>query len=221
MAKVLFLDKSGQPLDWGTWRDAVEHYAKDHVLWELGDKNRESITFRGGFNCNGDQSKISVAPIIALNGEATGRKRYKIPTLNNRYLFARDRWTCAYCGSTNPNESKLSCDHVVPRSRGGKDIWENVVTSCGPCNNFKDNWLLSEIGMELRYVPYVPTQADILFMESQGILPSQAEYLLPFCSERARLSFQGVANQGGPALNHLEEAARAAGPRRSKAPTRK
>jgi 5-methylcytosine-specific restriction endonuclease McrA len=213
MAQVLFLDKSGQPLEWGSWRKAVEHYAKDHVLWTLGD---DAVLYRGGHNAHGVQSKIEVAPIIAVNGEAAGRKRYKIPTLSNKYLFARDRWTCAYCGTVNHNETKLTCDHIVPRSRGGKDIWENVVTACMPCNNYKDNYLLTEIGMELRYIPFVPTQADILFMDSRSILPCQAEYLLPFCSERARLTFEGVANQGGPALDLLHETSAAAAPRRFK-----
>src|SRR6187401_1886009 len=50
--------------------------------------------------------------------------------ISRRALFARDGWRCVYCGSTG----RLTLDHVVPRSRGGDSVWENVVTSCAPCN---------------------------------------------------------------------------------------
>ena len=46
-------------------------------------------------------------------------------------LFARDDWRCGYCGSST---NKLTLDHIVPRSRGGESVWENVVASCAPCN---------------------------------------------------------------------------------------
>ena len=52
---------------------------------------------------------------------------------NRRSLFARDGHQCQYCGSQFPN-NQLSLDHVVPRSRGGKTSWENVVAACQPCN---------------------------------------------------------------------------------------
>ena len=50
--------------------------------------------------------------------------------ISRRALFARDGWRCVYCGSAG----RLTLDHVVPRSRGGDSVWENVVTSCAPCN---------------------------------------------------------------------------------------
>src|SRR5205085_1661712 len=56
--------------------------------------------------------------------------------ISRRALFARDGWRCAYCGTSG---GRLTLDHVVPRSRGGESIWENVVTSCAPCNLRKGN----------------------------------------------------------------------------------
>ena len=50
--------------------------------------------------------------------------------ISRRALFARDGWRCAYCGTTN---GRLTLDHIVPRSKGGESIWENVVTACAPC----------------------------------------------------------------------------------------
>ena len=51
--------------------------------------------------------------------------------ISRRALFARDGWRCVYCGTSS---GRLTLDHVVPRSKGGESIWENVVTACAPCN---------------------------------------------------------------------------------------
>ena len=79
--------------------------------------------------------------------------------ISRRALFARDGWRCVYCGAAS---GRLTLDHVVPRSRGGDSVWENVVTSCAPCNLRKGNRLLHEIQMELRELPRVP--APVLFI---------------------------------------------------------
>ncbi len=76
--------------------------------------------------------------------------------ISRRALFARDHWRCQYCGSDG---GKLTLDHVVPRSRGGKSEWENVVTSCAPCNHRKGNRLPHEVHMELRVRPKPPNPA--------------------------------------------------------------
>ena len=79
--------------------------------------------------------------------------------ISRRALFARDGWRCMYCGTT---ASKLTLDHVVPRSRGGDSVWENVVTSCAPCNMRKGNRLPEEVSMALRAKPKPP--AAVLFI---------------------------------------------------------
>ena len=79
--------------------------------------------------------------------------------ISRRALFARDGWRCMYCGS---NGGRLTLDHVVPRSRGGESVWENVVTSCAPCNMRKGNRLLEEASMTLRAKPRIP--APVLFI---------------------------------------------------------
>jgi 5-methylcytosine-specific restriction endonuclease McrA len=79
--------------------------------------------------------------------------------ISRRALFARDGWRCAYCGSAN---GRLTLDHVVPRSRGGESIWENVVTACAPCNHKKGNRTLEEARMELLHLPKAP--APVLFI---------------------------------------------------------
>ena len=63
--------------------------------------------------------------------------------ISRRALFARDGWRCVYCGTS---AGRLTLDHVVPRSKGGESIWENVVTACAPCNLRKGDRLLEESG---------------------------------------------------------------------------
>jgi len=79
--------------------------------------------------------------------------------ISRRALFARDGWRCVYCGD---GTSRLTLDHVVPRSRGGESVWENVVTACGPCNLRKGDRLLEETHMRLPRVPRPP--APVLFI---------------------------------------------------------
>ena len=79
--------------------------------------------------------------------------------ISRRALFARDGWRCVYCGTSG---GRLTLDHVVPRSRGGDSVWENVVTSCAPCNLRKADRLLDEAKMELRSPPRQP--APVLFI---------------------------------------------------------
>src|SRR3954452_5230396 len=94
--------------------------------------------------------------------------------ISRRALFARDGWRCVYCGSSG---GRLTLDHVIPRSRGGESIWENVVTSCAPCNLRKGNRLPHEIQMELRQQPRPP--APVLFISlSTPKIPSRWERYL-------------------------------------------
>ena len=80
--------------------------------------------------------------------------------ISRRALFARDGWRCVYCGTSS---GRLTLDHVVPRSRGGDSVWENVVTSCAPCNHKKGDRLLTEAQMTLHSLPRPP--APVLFIQ--------------------------------------------------------
>ncbi|RMF39801.1 MAG: HNH endonuclease [Alphaproteobacteria bacterium] len=67
-------------------------------------------------------------------------------------LFLRDEFTCQYCGA----RGELTFDHVLPRSRGGRTTWENVVAACPPCNLRKGAKTLKQAGMSLRRKPFRP-----------------------------------------------------------------
>jgi 5-methylcytosine-specific restriction endonuclease McrA len=74
---------------------------------------------------------------------------------NRRNIFLRDRYTCQYCGR-KPAHEELTIDHVVPRSRGGRTVWENVVLACSHCNNVKSHHLPGECSMRLSRLPKKP-----------------------------------------------------------------
>jgi 5-methylcytosine-specific restriction endonuclease McrA len=81
--------------------------------------------------------------------------------LSRRNLFARDGYRCQYCGRDFP-VAQLSVDHVVPRSRGGKNTWENVVTSCMSCNVKKGGRTPKEARMKLIRAPHKPRHNPLL-----------------------------------------------------------
>lgn len=183
--QILKLDIQGQPSDWITAEEAIVYHAKGLVAWQLGDT--EHVLFRGGENrITGEQSKILTAPIVAVKGESSVLKRaHRVPTLSNNELFARDRWTCGYCGRIF-SAMKLTRDHIIPVSRGGKDIWSNVITACEMDNHRKDDRTPEEAGMELLFVPYTPNRAEHLILRGRKMLPVQAEYLSQFIPEGSR-----------------------------------
>ena len=75
------------------------------------------------------------------------------PAFTRFNLFLRDEFACQYCGDAG----EMTFDHVIPRSKGGRTTWENVVASCGRCNLSKGDKSLKEAGMALRQPPYRPT----------------------------------------------------------------
>jgi 5-methylcytosine-specific restriction endonuclease McrA len=96
--------------------------------------------------------------------------------ISRRALFARDDWRCQYCGSSG----RLTLDHVVPRSRGGDSVWENVVTSCAPCNLRKGNRLLHEVRMHLRRQPRPPAPTLFVTLAAPSVPDTWRRYLTAF-----------------------------------------
>jgi 5-methylcytosine-specific restriction endonuclease McrA len=97
--------------------------------------------------------------------------------ISRRVLFARDGHRCQYCGTST---GKLTLDHVVPRSRGGDSVWENVVTSCAPCNLKKGNRLLDEAEMRLLTSPRPPTPTLFVTLSAPRIPDGWQPYLVSF-----------------------------------------
>ncbi|KMP11246.1 HNH endonuclease [Candidatus Nitromaritima sp. SCGC AAA799-A02] len=81
------------------------------------------------------------------------RSRRKGVAFSKKNILRRDNFTCQYCGVSN---NLLTVDHILPKSRGGKTSWNNVVVACKPCNLKKGNQTPSEKGMELVRKPRKP-----------------------------------------------------------------
>lgn len=183
-ARILRLNIAGRPVEWLHWKEAVCLHARDMVVWSLGGIARE---VKGG-RCRytGLRSSIQLPAIIACGGQRLPKIRTN-PLLTNQALFARDQYQCLYCSNEFPFES-LSRDHVVPKSRGGIDRWENVVTACRRCNQFKGDRLLNEISMDLIALPYRPNYAEYLALtNNRRIRGDQMEFLRPQFSKNSRL----------------------------------
>lgn len=99
--------------------------------------------------------------------------------VTNTFLFARDDYCCMYCGrhrSQLKGRQFLTRDHVRPISRGGDNSWENVVTSCSPCNNRKGNRMPEEVGMALLTEPREPNYVHLVWAVRR-VTPIQARWI--------------------------------------------
>lgn len=93
--------------------------------------------------------------------------------ITRRAVFARDNWTCQYCGA----RTQLTVDHVIPRSKGGDSSWENIVASCAPCNRRKGDQLPHQVGMTLRRRPRRPDPHVFIQVASPRIPSAWRTYL--------------------------------------------
>lgn len=95
-------------------------------------------------------TNIEVPAVVRLIKQVKIPYRATVP-LTRAAVLARDDKTCQYCFRAGD-----TVDHVIPRSRGGKHVWEKVVTACRKCNSKKGDKTLEELGWSLSYKPYAP-----------------------------------------------------------------
>jgi len=176
--RSLRIDATGLPLEWIDFREAAKLYSVGDVLYTLGE---ELYTIRGGINAkSGLRSQIEINSIIATRGRSKHFQQKLsgfTPPLNNQTLFKRDDHLCLYCGSQY-SKRELTRDHVTPISRGGKDIWQNVVSACKRCNNLKGGKTPEEARMGLLAIPFAPSYAEYILLQGRNILADQMSFLL-------------------------------------------
>lgn len=136
---VLVLNASYEPLNITTWRRAMVMLLKGKAEGLEHDATRRI------------REDLLLPTVIRLRQFV--RVPYRQMPLTRRNVFHRDSHRCQYCGRS---EDRLSIDHVVPRSRGGLDAWENVTTAYLPCNVRKGNRTPREAGMPLACTPRRP-----------------------------------------------------------------
>lgn len=181
---ILTLDQAGLPQAWVGIEEAITYHAKRLVAWSAGDP---VCVYRGGIQRDGRRSRIETQSILALRGSGHAARLYaRAPLLTNDLLYARDRQVCAYCGDRFAAR-ELSCDHVIPVSKGGKHVWTNVVTACRACNGRKADRTPEAARMPLLYVPYTPSRHEHFILRNRHILADQMEYLLMGVPRGSRL----------------------------------
>lgn len=131
------------PLSLWPWQDAVKAVFLDRVnIISEYDKIVRSPTF-----------EMRVPSVIALKEYVQPSRK---PAFTRFNVFLRDSWTCQYCGDKFSTQ-ELTFDHVIPRSRGGRTTWENIVTACSSCNVRKGNRMPNVCEMKPLNKPIQPS----------------------------------------------------------------
>lgn len=142
--KTLLLNSTYEALRVISWQRAV-------ILWF--EEKVEIVKEYDDFELSSVSMTMKCPAVVRLYEYVSSKKhRVKFSRIN---VFARDKYKCQYCGSS-PGTSQLTYDHVTPRSRGGKTVWDNIVTCCVPCNSKKANKTPAEAGMKLMSKPTKP-----------------------------------------------------------------
>lgn len=140
-----FRPLSYYPLSLWSWQDSVKAAYLDRV------------------NVVSEYDQVVRSPTVELRlPSVVVLREYVKPSKASAFtrfnLFLRDEFSCQYCGAS----SELTFDHVVPRSRGGRTSWDNVVAACSACNLRKGARVLSECGLSLKRRPAEPTSEELL-----------------------------------------------------------
>jgi 5-methylcytosine-specific restriction endonuclease McrA len=155
MERVLKLNQSYEPIGIINWQEAIKliFLGKAEVVKEY-DKKLHSA-----------KNVFNMPAVVRLyNSFRRPKQRIKF---NRKNVIMRDKRRCQYCGRKFES-SELTYDHVIPRSRGGKTEFENIVTCCIPCNAKKGDKLLHEIGFKLHKKPVKPDWIPIFSITLSG-----------------------------------------------------
>lgn len=162
MSQTLVLDLGYQPHRVVSWQRAV---------LMLFQQKAETVEVYDEVIYDSETFVMKMPAVIRLLRKVTRRKAIRFSRMN---VLTRDKWKCCYCGRRLPTR-KLNYDHVVPRSQGGKTVWENIVTSCYPCNSKKGDQTPSQAGMTLLKAPYKPRSLPVtaFYIDPDASLPDQ------------------------------------------------
>lgn len=131
------------PLSVWSWQDAVKAVIADRV----------SVLSEYDVDVRSPSFSMALPSVIALKEYIRPSKR---PAFTRFNVFLRDKLTCQYCGDAYLAH-ELTFDHVIPRSRGGRTTWENVVSACAPCNLKKGGRTPQQARMPLRRAAREPS----------------------------------------------------------------
>ncbi len=156
MSKVLVLNATYEPISFVTLKRAVVLLLKEKA---------EVIEAMVERKLRAERISYPYPLVIRLVSYVPVPRFFNLP-LSRRSLLSRDNYTCQYCGTT---EHPLTIDHVIPRSRGGKTEWTNVVAACVSCNRKKGNKMPVDARMIPRNKPVKPGYiAVVLLGQAKG-----------------------------------------------------
>ncbi len=160
---MLVLNASYEPINVCTVRRAVVLLLKEKA--EVVERSERTL-----HSATSSMTRPAVIRLVTYVKVPRDTHRRKI---TRRAVFARDDWTCQYCGS----RGNLTVDHVIPRSKGGPSTWDNIVASCAPCNRRKGDALPRQAGMIPRHTPRVPGPNVFIQVASPTIPSAWQQYL--------------------------------------------
>ncbi len=163
--------------------------ASSEPLSVIPDRRALSLMLRGRVVAATDETISMQAATYAVEIPTVLRLRHyvNVPRRNARWsrrsVLERDDHTCIYCGvkSGVPHKGRIltrrdfTVDHIVPRSRGGRNTWGNTACACPRCNNRKAARLPHEAGMKLRWEPKIPR---VNYFVVQGDIPDPWKFYL-------------------------------------------
>ena len=150
-SNILVLNSDFLPVNITTFKKAFKLIYKGKAeIVEKGDN--EAITFRKNYN---KPSIIRLTKYVNVP--------YRKVILSRENIFKRDEHICAYCSSKH----NLTVDHIFPKSKGGKNSWENLITCCFDCNCKKGDRTLEQADMKLLYQPFRPNPLYFMYKSNK------------------------------------------------------
>ena len=155
MKPVLLLDSVYRPIKQVSWKKAMVMYFQDKI--EIIKEYQDTWI-------NSPSKKFKLPAVIRLLDYVL-----RLPwgvKLTRTNIFIRDRGKCQYCDK-RLKKSRFTLDHVIPKSKGGKTDWNNLVVSCSSCNTKKGDELLKDMGIKLKVKPCQPKNNFFMIIKDE------------------------------------------------------
>jgi len=164
MEHCLLLNASYEPINIVSWKRALTLLFQDKVeVIAEHDREVRSVSFA-----------IRLPSVMRLLRYVKIKRRHRRVKFSRESIYARDDFTCQYCGSRH-HADRLTFDHVIPVVKGGTRAWDNIVTCCIECNHKKGGRTPAEAGMRLIRTPREPGWAPSMLHVTVGFkLPPQS-----------------------------------------------
>jgi 5-methylcytosine-specific restriction endonuclease McrA len=151
MEQTLLLNATYEPLKIVHWQKAITLWCQGKVeILSVYEREIRAVSFT-----------FRLPSVIRLLRHIKIKRRFDYVPFSRANIYARDEYTCQYCGTVFPS-AELTFDHVVPVAQGGRKDWENIVTCCITCNRRKGGRTPTQAGIHLVRAPRRPEKAPAI-----------------------------------------------------------